>query len=237
MEAWNRHRQAEKTLFKPLGSANLSAKTAIGRASYLCLVWLLTITIVPFVISQFFTSIYSYRYAIAASIPFYLLVARGVSTIRIAPIKLAVIGVVSILAFSAIYHVAVPQIQGTYVSIGVPKAHIREAANYIDKNARNGDLVIFSPWWERYFFYHYTTRNLAILGLPVYGTESNSAALIRLSNATHDHDRVWFVGDNSPKFIELRMLAIENLTKSYNISYNESYDDGYRGGQLYLFER
>jgi len=230
-------RQAKKTRAEPVEKARLSAGVPLSLASYLCLVWLLTLNVVPFFISQRLPTIYYYRYAIAASVPLYLFVAKGVSIIRIRPLKLAAVGVIAFLAISAIYHVPIPEIQGTYVGIGVPKAPVREAVNYINKNAQSGDLIVFSPFWNRYFFFHYANRNVAILGLPTYNGESNAMTLKALTNATNAHKRIWLIEDDSPNYSELRLLAMENLTKAYRTSYNASYGTGFGRWQVYLFER
>jgi len=230
-------RQAKEARAEPVEKARLIAGIPLSLASYLCLVWLLTLNLVPFFISQRLPGIYYYRYAIAASVPLYLFVAKGVSIIRVRPIKLAVIGVIVLLAISAIYHAPIPEIQGTYVNIGVPKAPVREAVNYINTNAQSGDLIVFSPFWDRYFFFHYTNRSVAILGLPTNDGESNAMTLEALTNATNAHNRIWLIEDDNPRYSELRVLATENLTKAYHTPYNASYGTGFGRWQVYLFAR
>jgi mannosyltransferase len=230
-------RPAETTTAEPVEKTRLSPRVPLSLASYLCLVWLLTLNVVPFLISQRLPGMYSYRYAIAASVPLYLFVAKGVSIIRVRSLKLAVIGVIAFLAISAIYHVPIPELQGTHVGIGVPKAPVREAVDYINKNAESGDLIVFSPFWDRYFFFHYANRSVAILGLPAYDEESSTMALQALANATNAHNRIWLIEDDSPNYSELRMLATQNLTNAYHTSYNASYGTGFGRWQVYLFER
>ena len=65
---------------------------------YFLAVWLLTINVIPFIISRFSSSIYLERYTIAASVALYLLVAKGIHSINYRYAKIVVIGLVAVLS-------------------------------------------------------------------------------------------------------------------------------------------
>ena len=60
-------------------------------------VWVLTINLIPFIISRFSTPTYIHKYTIAASVAFYVLVAKGKCNINCRYTKIAVIGVIVVL--------------------------------------------------------------------------------------------------------------------------------------------
>jgi hypothetical protein len=58
----------------------------------------LTINLMPFIISRFSTPIYIDKYTIAASVAFYVLVAKGICDIKYRYTQIAVIGVIVALS-------------------------------------------------------------------------------------------------------------------------------------------
>ncbi|MFH1126260.1 MAG: glycosyltransferase family 39 protein, partial [Candidatus Altiarchaeota archaeon] len=101
---------------------------------YLLLLWLLTPIVIPFVISLFSSPMYTSRYAIGASLAFYLLVAAGIKKIGDKAVKVVIIGfvvVVSLMNLAVFY----PQITND---------QWREVAHYVSTNVESGDLLLFN---------------------------------------------------------------------------------------------
>jgi hypothetical protein len=61
-------------------------------------VWVLTVNLIPFIISRFSTPIYIDKYTIAASVAFYALVAKGICNINYRYAQIAVIGIIVVLS-------------------------------------------------------------------------------------------------------------------------------------------
>jgi mannosyltransferase len=75
---------------------------------FFLVVWLLTINLLPFVLSYFSSPIYLDRYTIAASAALYLLVAKGISNINHKYTKLAVIGIIVVLSVANLQVTTLP---------------------------------------------------------------------------------------------------------------------------------
>ncbi len=192
-------------------------------AVYFLVVWLVTIILLPFVISRFFTPIYYYRYTIAASVALYLLAAKGIRIINYRPAKLAVIGIIVVLS--------VANLQVYYSSVTRPQ--VREATYFIDANAKSGDLVLIYPNWAPFTFDYYNNRtDIAIKTIysAITASGNSSEALTKeLQTDVTGHDRVWFFVTNTTDMnIPLSIL---------NESYAKSYIKSYYCYDVYLFEK
>ena len=123
-----------KDLFSSLTSYRWQSRFISTRENYFLMVWLITPIILPLTISRIYTPIYTYRYAIGASLAFYILVANGINNINHKYIKPIIIVIVTILSLITILNY--------YTKIN--KEQWRDVANYIDRNARNEDLLLFN---------------------------------------------------------------------------------------------
>jgi len=209
---------------------------------YFLSVWLLTINLIPFIISRFSSSIYLERYTIAASVALYLLVAKGIHSINYRYAKIVVIGLVAVLS--------VANLSVYYTSITKPQA--REAISYIDANLKSGDVVLVSHG-QNVVFDYYNKRTDAVVNplhsWAVVGNATNSTATPSVKDKINEiqsdvsgHDRVWLFATN---FITGK--AAENFTLSIlNESYANIYTKTYLGASsgstaygydVYLFEK
>lgn len=98
-------------------------------------VWLFTPVILPFVISLFSQPIYQFRYTIGASPAFLLLVAAGIEGMRFKPLKMLLICAVILPSLANVW--------GYYKTPHRPQW--REVGNYLNQNARSGDLILIIP--------------------------------------------------------------------------------------------
>lgn len=110
----------------------------------LLFVWSLSVIVLPLFLTPFVAhDLISPRYMIAASAPLYLLVGKGIRNINYNYAKLAVIAIVVILSIA--------NLQTFYATTRNPT--IANAVNFVNKNAKNGDLVILYPYSEAYVYY------------------------------------------------------------------------------------
>jgi len=213
-----------KAPLKALESYSWEVRFQDPTTVYFLLVWLLSIIMIPFVISRFVSNpIYQALYTIAASVAFYLLVARGILNINGRYTKLAVMGIVVVLS--------VANLQAYYSSITKPQA--REAISLIDANANSGDVVLVSPSYQSYEWNYYNNRtDVAVKLLDSLGaTPSNDSREIQIKEIQSDvlgNDRVWFLESTSGANFTLSVL---------NQSHANTYIKSYYGYRVYLFEK
>jgi mannosyltransferase len=196
-----------------------------GRGKILFLViWLLTPTLLPFMISQFSAPIYFTKFTIPASLAFYLLVAKGILNIRDEKLRAASTGMIVILSLVSIWG---------YISV-VDNEQWREAVDYIETNAEQGDLALINAWYCHIpFDYYFTRSDLVTTDLfPKWDYEVNEDNIKNLEPAVTDYGRVWLLlshgGDPSG-------LIKKTLTE--NLSYEISLYKQYYNIELYLFEK
>ncbi len=212
-----------KAPFHALTSYAWNARIHNIAAVYLLVVWVLTLNIIPFVISRLSTPIYLYKYTIAASVALYLLVAAGISNINWRYTKVGVILIISI--------VCVANVQPYYTTLTKPQA--REAINAVVQNANSGDLAILWPSWHTEVFSYYNTK----ADLPVSPLTSTSVASV--TNETHSkiegHDRIWWVYAryDSASNQQVYSAILAGLNESYALSFSKHYS----GYDVYLYEK
>jgi mannosyltransferase len=212
-----------KAPLKALESYSWEVRFQDPTTVYFLVVWLLAIILIPFVLSHFVSNpIYQAMYTIAASVAFYLLVARGILNINGRYTKLAVVGIIVVLS--------VANLQAYYSSITRPQA--REAIGLIDANANSGDVVLVSPSYQSWVWNYYNNRtDVAVKLLDSLGaTPSNNSREIQTKEIQSDvlgNDRVWFLSTSGANFT----LSVLNQ------SYANVYFKSYYGYDVYLFEK
>ena len=200
-------------------------------------IWLLTINLIPFIVSHFSAPIYLLRYTIAASVALYLLVAKGISNVNHRSTKLAVMGIIVVLS--------VANLQVYYTSITKPQG--REATALIDANFKSGDVVLVAPYWEHLTFDYYNNRTDVVVK-PIYSwavadkptsfwaTPSwlrPEDKVKEIQSDVNGHDRVWLL---AVRFEDGK--AAENFTLNIlNESYANVYKNSYHSYDVYLFEK
>jgi mannosyltransferase len=218
-----------KLLKNHLRNVHISDKEQVN----FLLVWLLTVTALPFVISRFSTSFFVDRYTIAASVALYLLAASGLRKINWSYAKIAVIAVIILLSA-----VNLQQYYGQ-VTAQVINGQPQEAFNLVAKNAKSGDVVILFPGVTK-FIWDYYERGTNVDDAPFPSVQYYSMSWVfkntdikELQSDVKGHDRVWFVsrppwGIYYPRY--------DQALKTLNESYKSTYSASYLGYDVRLFE-
>jgi uncharacterized membrane protein len=203
-------------------------------ALYLLAVWLLAINVIPAVISRFSSPFYVTRYTIAGSVALYLIVAKGMSHINYRYAKLAVVIVVVALAAA--------NLQTYYTTPSKPQE--REATDFINENATNGDLVLLFPgpgYYDPLLNYYSFVTGLNVTKFPSCSTGQGLASNINeLQSDIDGHNRVWFMVETPPGLppgIWDPHVFNQSIQTFNNASYNETYHKSYFSHEVYLFEK
>lgn len=186
---------------------------------YLLLLWLSIPNILPWIISQFLTPIYNDRYTISASLAFYILIANSINKIDHKFIKL--ISLILIITFSLAH-------AGIYYS-RFCKPQWREAVNYVEINAKKGDLILFNDGTkQKYCFDYYAKRTDLIkkpfperIGLELWeGAVVDGESIKKLYPTVKGYNRVWLVLSSSS---DEKGLIKKTLSQSYKLSKHKEY--------------
>ena len=201
-----------KDFLKSIESYSWNINLSNVNRIYLLLVWLLTPIILPFILSQFSTPIYITRYTIAASLAFYILIAKGIDNINTKSIKLAII--ILVIAFSL-------GCVGEYYT-EVDKEQWREVANYIDINAESGDLLLFNAGCcqETVFDYYSKRADLNKKPFTEKTRDIDEKNIKELRPTVEGYSRVWVILSHSRDY---KGLIKKTLNESYSLSYQKKY--------------
>ncbi|MER3445436.1 MAG: hypothetical protein C4291_00755 [Candidatus Dadabacteria bacterium] len=213
-----------RDFFKSIESYRWNIYLSDTNRVYLVLVWLLTPIVLPFLISRFLTPIYITRYTIGASLAFYLLLSKGIRNLNFRYIKLAAIGIITILSLRAVW---------MYYT-NTNKEQWREVANYIDTNAERGDLLVFNcyPCAKGGLFDYYSKR--IDLTKKVFSRtpspQPGDYDIREISISVRGCNRVWYIMA-SEGYQEDKEFIKKTLSEAYNLSYYKRYV----GIEVYLF--
>jgi hypothetical protein len=208
-------------MFKSIESCRWEIRLLDTDMIFLLMVWLLTPIILPFIISRFSTPIYLNKYTIVASVAFYIIVSKGINNIHQKYLKAIVISIV--IVFSII------NIQGYYTTIN--KHQWRDVAHYIEKNAKNCDLLLQHISNSQIVFNYYFKRtDLIKKRFPDRGIQKNAENIKELESIVEGYRRVWVIISYGN---DKKELIAKKLIESYNLSYQKDY----KGINLYFFER
>lgn len=204
---------------------------------YLLLLWLLIPIILPFMISKVSTPVYWDRYTIGASLAFYILAAKGISSINYKYAKFAVIGMVIVISSVNVWK----------HHTSVNKEKWKEVAGYLDTNAGINDLILFhagTPLLRgscQFNFDYYSRRTgLTKKPFPKEHNDVDGEDINELRSIAESRDRVWvilaYTNDGNREMIKKGFGEFYNsfIYKDY-VSYTYATDD-YPTIELYLFE-
>jgi len=154
---------------------------------YLLILWLIIPIIIPFLISKISQPIYVFRYTIVSLVAFYLLMAIAIKSINNLLAKILVILI--ILVFSTIsivkYHIT------------IKNPHWRDAISYIDKNASNGDLLIFNPGYKKRVNSYYSNRHdLLVYDKPL--CSDHKSCKEQIVNIQKKYKNFWIILSKGP---------------------------------------
>lgn len=147
---------SKRSLHKIFSRSDNSSCIKMDR-TYLLVVFLFVPIILSFVVSVTLKPIFLSRYLIGSSPALYLLVAAGIDRLEIGKVKIVIIALITGLSLVQVYR--------GYVTID--KHQWRDAAEYLDKNAAGGDLIVITPDYETESLKYYLKReDLRIKPLP-----------------------------------------------------------------------
>lgn len=168
----------------------LSLSLANLRQVYLLLVCIAMIIGIPFALSRLGTPIYQVKYTLTAAIAFYILVARGITTLRSIPargVALVVIGALMLLNVGQYYQ-------------SVEKPPWREIVADIEQQTQPGDLLVFHAGFLQELCYDYYSRQPRLARLPfvdrdidTVSTPVTDLALANLQHNVEPYKRVWLI--------------------------------------------
>ncbi|MCL4246080.1 MAG: hypothetical protein KJ002_13275, partial [Candidatus Dadabacteria bacterium] len=180
-----------------------------GERTYLLLAWIFGVVFIPFAISQISSPILIYRYTIAAAPAFYILTARGITSLRV---NVAIVLVVALIA-----GLSFPGLKRYYVE--AEKYDWREAMKYIQEEAGPGDLVLTYPSFEVEPAAYYLKRG--DLGLEKFSQEFLSGDV--------QADYIWLVVSKH-RGLEKNIIKIRMASRFDYLS-----DKEYMGIHIYRF--
>jgi mannosyltransferase len=223
-----------KNLFKSIETYKWNIGLLNANRIYLLLVWLLTPIILPFIVSQVSAPIYSSRFTIGASLPFYLLVARGIENIDYKYLKLSIISIIIVGSL----------VNAWEYYTEVHKEQWRDVAGYIGTNTERGDLLLFNPGFiQRPFDYYSKRTDIHKKAFPEKTRDVDKENIKQLKPSVEGYNRVWLILAYSK---DDKGMIKKTLSESYNLSYYKEYvtkNDGPGGGsgvcciEVYLFEK
>lgn len=148
--------ESRSSLRQIINRSDDSSRTRIDR-TYLLVVLLFAPIVLSFIVSITIKPIFLSRYLIGSSPALYLLVAAGIDRIENSRVKILFIVLIAGLSLLQVYR--------GYVT--VDKHQWRDAAEYLDKNAASGDLLVVTPSYETDSLKYYLKRgDLRINALP-----------------------------------------------------------------------
>lgn len=207
-----------KDIFQSIENYRWSIGLSNVDRVYLLLLWLLSPIVLPFIMSEFLTPIYRVRYAIPASLAFYLLVAKGIRNVNSKHFKFAIIGLLIVLSLW--------RIQSFY---SLPyKDQWRELTTYINTNTEYGDLLVFNFYGTQQWPFNYYSRRTDLIE---YNFDKNLREN-ELVPSANGYKKLWYIKSLGQGPQDDKQFK-ERISESYNLYYSKKYV----GIELYLFKK
>ncbi len=129
----------------------------VERKTHFAVFIVLSMTVLPYLVSHIVTPLYVIRYTIPGGILFYVVVSHGIEEIDTTVIQYLVIGVLllGMMGNLAVY------------SQGESIEQWEEASAWVEENGDSDDLVLMNPYWiDNAFLYYYDNPSAAIAQYP-----------------------------------------------------------------------
>jgi hypothetical protein len=146
-------KRKSSVIIKNQDTGNLSYLTNNSEKLYFLLLWILIPIILPFLFSIFFRPIYLIRGTIIASVPFYILIAKGMDCIKRSLSKAVTIVIILFISVFSLNNLYNPN----------PKQSWRELVNYVKDNIQKDDVIILAPINQALpfmYYYHYDKEDM-----------------------------------------------------------------------------
>ncbi|MGH7801016.1 MAG: glycosyltransferase family 39 protein [Thermodesulfobacteriota bacterium] len=205
-----------------------------GRHNPRSLVLLLLISFVPIgtqLLISLKHSILAAQTLIWASVPYIVLIALGISSIRSKWVFALTIVLISVINSASLYKY--------YTNFEKERWDL--AAEYVAQNSDREDLVLFSSALGQIPFEYYFDRYNLMLenhGLPTNFSERKMTIedVPALENLLQNHQRVWLIYSHE-WFTDPERLSIATLEKNYCLALNKNFESGQSDVNCYLFEK
>ncbi|MCH7517676.1 MAG: glycosyltransferase family 39 protein [Candidatus Dadabacteria bacterium] len=138
-----------KMIFRTRENDNLELGISSGYKVYLLVLWFTFPILLPMIISIVSTPMFVSRYAISATLAFYLLASKGIDSLK-NRWAILIIGVIILI-------LSVVNLQGYYEN--VYKHQWREVMSEIENSAGSGDVIVIYPHHEQLSARYYKTRD------------------------------------------------------------------------------
>jgi len=206
-----------------------------SEMGYLPAIWLFSLVLIPFFLSQFTASIYVHRATVLATLPWYIMVARGIDRIKFKYLKSAIVMFLIIFSLVSIKEYFTQE----------QKDQWREVIAYISEEAKDGDLIYVyggSPL-ENIFQYYYEKsilpgRKIDVMEMAFVGFNAGD-----VSDILCRFERVWVIFSHSRinEVVRIRKLLENDYYMAKHKRYfNYSQDQFHRhqvGLRVFLFLR
>lgn len=203
---------------------NKRKNLAIFSQKKILLIWMLVPIILSLAYSYLVSPIFGAKYLIFSSIPLYILAAKGIDYLR--P-KFKIASILLIAVFSLI------EINSYYKH--VQKEQWREATNFLEQEAMNGDLILFNAGFglKNGFAYYAKRDDLDKRPFPKSSEEVNlpitESNIKELRDYVKKRNRVWIVYSHS---LDKEDVIYNELAANYAYVSNTDF----AGITIYLFE-
>lgn len=138
--------------------------------------------VLAFIISKITLPIYVDRYLIGASPALYLLVAKGLSSLKVRRIIYPVILIIVLLAL--------PNLTNYYTEYD--KEQWRDVVQHVELNGQENDVLIFCADYMQMPFDYYYKGGLEEFGISKYEEDIEDIAAL-VNNATIGKQRLWLI--------------------------------------------
>lgn len=174
---------------------------------YLLLLVLLSVTLLPYIISKMFTPIYVIQSTVLGTVPFYLIIAFGISRISRKHVKTSIIAFLIVgLALSG----------GVYLSTGSEEPFDDVVTN-IESDPTTNDLVVLHPnFIENSYYYYQEEFDYETVAYTLEFREEEEGDLRARSDT---HDQIWLVSRES----WVSEPVIDTLESSHELQSHDQY--------------
>lgn len=196
----------------------------------LLLLWIFLPIILPAIISLLFFPIYSSRYGLLATPAYYLLLSKGLCSIKSLFFRLFFLSGIIILSCISLIN---------YYTSTV-KFEWRGAAHYIESHSQRGDLVLFHAEIGEVPFSYYCKADIEMIRLDnmpvmaenkIFGSRFADAPKIDFTQRINRSKRIWFVlSDNFISSVGDYYLSFFSRQKT------KVEEKKYKGIKVYLYQ-
>jgi len=186
----------------------------INKKNIFLFLYLFIPIITPAILSSISIPMFQWKYVMLASPAFYILIAKGLANVKKTAYYLF-LGIIIILSFLSLIH---------YYTVPIFQEDWRAATSFIEKNSKDGDLIIIHSPQVIHPFKYYYEGNLPIKWFPYISFEELNEENIKVTEKNIDeidsvikgYKRVWLI----QRFVKGKEEAIPDyLDKKYKRLY------------------